>query len=62
MILPLALAKVLLLPLGALVFLLVLLLFGAFGLAVAMGVIGMLTRAWGALFGTGGGRRPPRTR
>ena len=51
LVLPLAFAKILLVPLGIFAFLLVLLLMGAFGLAVAMGVISLLSRLWRLLSG-----------
>jgi hypothetical protein len=51
LVLPLASAKLLLIPLGIVAFLLLLLLMGAFGLAVAMGVISLLSRIWRLLSG-----------
>jgi hypothetical protein len=56
LVLPLAFAKILLVPLGIFAFLLVLLLMGAFGLAVAMGVISLLSRLWRLLSGGRKGR------
>jgi hypothetical protein len=52
----LALNKLLLLPLGIAGFVLMLLLFGAFGLLVAMAVITAATRLWSLLFRRGRAR------
>jgi hypothetical protein len=46
----LASLKVLLIPLGILAFLLVLLIIGAIGLGVAMGVISLLSWVWRLIF------------
>jgi hypothetical protein len=48
-----ALNKLLLLPLGIVGFVLMLLLFGAFGLLVAMAVITVVTRLWSLVFRRG---------
>ena len=50
-VLPLASAKILLIPLGIVALLLLLLVMGAFGLAVAMGVISLISRLWRLLSG-----------
>jgi hypothetical protein len=53
----LALNKLLLLPVGVVGFVLMLLLFGAFGLLAAMAVITAATRLWSLLFRRGRPRR-----
>lgn len=57
----LALNKLLLLPLGIVGFIVMLLAFGAFGLLVAMAVIGTATRIWSLLFRRGGRARPAKS-